>query len=641
MFLSALTSWIRRWASSGAFARPRSRARRRARDLCLEALEVRRLLSYSIVDLSGFAPTAINNSGAVVGSGNGHAALWQNGTTIDLGTLGGASSLAYDLNNLGEIVGLSQDSSSSQAFSWDSASGMQGLGVIGWAYGVNDAGQVVGTASGHSFIWDSTHGLTDLGTFGGTDSQARAINRSGQVTGWVENLSAYKSPTSYGYVWDSGTGSVTALAALPGYTASRAMDINDAGQVIGTSGFYTLTMHGPVYSPREACLWQNGVVIDLGMPNARAINNLGQVIGGQYLWQNGVLTDLSTQINPALGWTLNINSTLDTNDAGQIVGQGTLNGQAHYFLMSPADPTQVSSFVVAGFPAPATAGLPDSFTVIATNGNGTTATGYTGTVHFTSSDPQAGLPSDYTFTTADAGVHTFGATLKTAGTQSIVATDATAGLTGIEGGILVQAAATSQLAISGFPTSVTAGVAGSLTVTAQDAYGNVATGYAGTIHFGSSDRQALLPGDYTFTPTDGGTHSFNTTLKTAGTQWIAAADTLIPSLAATETGILVTPAAATRLQITGPASIKAGTSFSITVTAYDAYGNIATGYTGTVAFKSSDTSGTLPKNYTFTAADRGVHTFTGLILKRKGTQTVVVTDTLTGTILASVNLYVV
>ena len=277
MFLSALTSWIRRWASSGAFARPRSRARRRARDLCLEALEVRRLLSYSIVDLSGFAPTAINNSGAVVGSGNGHAALWQNGTTIDLGTLGGASSLAYDLNNLGEIVGLSQDSSSSQAFSWDSASGMQGLGVIGWAYGVNDAGQVVGTASGHSFIWDSTHGLTDLGTFGGTDSQARAINRSGQVTGWVENLSAYKSPTSYGYVWDSGTGSVTALAALPGYTASRAMDINDAGQVIGTSGFYTLTMHGPVYSPREACLWQNGVVIDLGMPNARAINNLGHI----------------------------------------------------------------------------------------------------------------------------------------------------------------------------------------------------------------------------------------------------------------------------------------------------------------------------------------------------------------------------
>src|SRR5262249_54321573 len=143
---------------------------------------------------------------------------------------------------------------------------------------------------------------------GGTISQARAINRNGQVSVWVENL-VYPSPMSYGYVWDSGTGSFTALAALPGDTASRAMDINDAGQVIGTSGSYVLTMHGPVYSPREACLWQNGVVIDLGMPNSRAINNLGQVVGGKYLWQNGTRTDLSTQIDASLGWSFDINST--------------------------------------------------------------------------------------------------------------------------------------------------------------------------------------------------------------------------------------------------------------------------------------------------------------------------------------------
>src|SRR5262249_25894573 len=139
---------------------------------------------------------------------------------------------------------------------------------------------------------------------------------------------------------------------------------------------------------------------------------------------------------------------------------------------------------------------------------------------------------------------------------------------------------------------------------------------------------------------DGGTHALNATLKTAGTQWIAAADTLIPSFAVTETGILVTPAAATRLQITGPGSVKAGKAFSITVTAYDAYGNIATGYMGTVTFKSSDSSGTLPKYYTFTAGDRGVHTFTGLVLKHRGTQTIVATDTLDATLLASLTLIV-
>ena len=44
------------------------------------------------------------------------------------------------------------------------------------------------------------------------------------------------------------------------------------------------------------------------------------------------------------------------------------------------------------------------------------ATNYTGTVHFTSTDSQAGLPGNYTFTSGDNGVHTFtnGITFKTA-----------------------------------------------------------------------------------------------------------------------------------------------------------------------------------------------------------------------------------
>ena len=46
-----------------------------------------------------------------------------------------------------------------------------------------------------------------------------------------------------------------------------------------------------------------------------------------------------------------------------------------------------------------------------------------------------------------------------------------------------------------------------------------------------------------------------------------------------------------------------------TVTAYDAYGNLATGYVGTVHFTSSDPKAVLPANDTFTAADAGVHTF--------------------------------
>ena len=58
---------------------------------------------------------------------------------------------------------------------------------------------------------------------------------------------------------------------------------------------------------------------------------------------------------------------------------------------------------MSGFPATITAGVAGSFTVTAKNADGSTNTGYRGTVHFTSSDPQAVLPADYTFTAADQG----------------------------------------------------------------------------------------------------------------------------------------------------------------------------------------------------------------------------------------------
>ena len=76
------------------------------------------------------------------------------------------------------------------------------------------------------------------------------------------------------------------------------------------------------------------------------------------------------------------------------------------------------------------------------------------------------------------------------------------------------------------------------------------------------------------------------------------------------------------------------------MTVEDAYGNVVTGYTGTIHFSSTDNKTTLPANYTFTAADRGVHTFTGLILHKRGTQKITITDTHTATLLGSVSVSV-
>jgi hypothetical protein len=115
------------------------------------------------------------------------------------------------------------------------------------------------------------------------------------------------------------------------------------------------------------------------------------------------------------------------------------------------------------------------------------------------------LPPDYTFTASDAGKHTFTVTFKTAGTQSITATDTvTSTITGTQSKIKVNPAAAATLMVSGFPSPIAHGTAGTFTVTALDPYGNVATGYRGTVHFTSSDAAASLPADYTFTSTDAG-----------------------------------------------------------------------------------------------------------------------------------------
>jgi subtilisin-like proprotein convertase family protein len=208
------------------------------------------------------------------------------------------------------------------------------------------------------------------------------------------------------------------------------------------------------------------------------------------------------------------------------VGSGTLNSWS--LIVQPAGSSATaSSLVVGGFPSSTTAGVPGSFTVTAQDAYGNVATDYTGTVHFTSSDPQAALPADYTFTAADAGRHTFTTTLTTAGTQSLTAADtAVSGLNGTEAGIAVSPAAASRLAVSA-PAGATAGTPFNVTVTAQDAYGNTATGYAGTVHFTSSDGQAVLPVNATLA---NGTGTFSVTLKTAGSQSLTATDTAAGTL---------------------------------------------------------------------------------------------------------------
>jgi len=80
------------------------------------------------------------------------------------------------------------------------------------------------------------------------------------------------------------------------------------------------------------------------------------------------------------------------------------------------------------------------------------------------------------------------------------------------------------------------------------------------------------------------------------------------------------------LILNAPTIATAGTPFSITVRAEDAFGNTASGYTGTVSFSSSDPAAFLPTPYTFTTNDFGAKTLGGVILRATGTQTISVSD---------------
>jgi uncharacterized delta-60 repeat protein len=309
------------------------------------------------------------------------------------------------------------------------------------------------------------------------------------------------------------------------------------------------------------------------------------------------------------------------------LANAALTGQQSGIVVNP-NPAAAAFLLVSGYPLTTTAGASHTFTVTAYDASDNVATSYTDTVHFTSTDPAASLPPDYTFTSADLGSHTFSATLMTPGTQTLAAADLTnRALAYQQSGITVnpRPPVATSLAVGGYPSPATAGTSQVLTVTARDDSGNVVTGYTGTVHFTSTDPAASLPPDYTFTAADRGTHTFAIVLKTAGNQSLAVTDTANPALAGTQSGISVTPALPSVVTVAGlPSPAAAGRSVPFTLSIRDAYGNLATGYTSTVHFTSTDPAASLPPDYTFTAADLGAHAFSATFATA-GTQTITAT----------------
>jgi len=282
--------------------------------------------------------------------------------------------------------------------------------------------------------------------------------------------------------------------------------------------------------------------------------------------------------------TITVTDTVDTS-----LTPATIN--------MPVVPGATSKFVVTA-PATSAAGSAFTVTVTAEDAFNNVTPGYSGFVHFTSSDPHpATLPTNTTLTS---GTKTFtnGVVLFTAPSDSVTVNDTvTTTITGTKTVTVTPLAAT-HLNVTAPPT-VTAGTAFTATVTAQDTYNNTATSYAGTVHFTSSDAGAILPPNSTL---PGGSKSFSVTVVKTPIQSLTATDIVTATITGTAS-LSVNAGVATQYVFKSLISPEtAGSSFSFRLTALDAEGNTATGYSGTVHFSSSDPHpATLPANSPLTA----------------------------------------
>jgi len=154
------------------------------------------------------------------------------------------------------------------------------------------------------------------------------------------------------------------------------------------------------------------------------------------------------------------------------------------------------------------------------------------------------------------------------------------------------AAASFTLVVTGSPT---AGTPFTVTVNALTASGTPAGTYLGTIHFTSSDANAVLPGNYTFLPSDDGSHTFAFTLEASGSQTISVVDTVNPALNSVQSVADGSAAAASVTATAGSgqtATVSTLFATALAVKVTDAFGNPVSGVSVVFNAPSSGATGT-------------------------------------------------
>jgi probable HAF family extracellular repeat protein len=218
---------------------------------------------------------------------------------------------------------------------------------------INNAMQVVGRATAnarrgainrpvHAFLYDGS--MHDLGTLGGANSVAVDINEAGQIVG---NSDTAGSTTQHAFIYANGF--MTDMGSVPGFPYLIANSINNLGQATGTMLVSAPFPDGP--TPGRAFLYENGVIHQLPLlPNtdtswAGGINDNGQIVGRcgskAFLYSGGVMTDLGKLVDPTDVLPLEIVSGVAINNAGQILARArskTGSPGYWYLRLDPVSP---------------------------------------------------------------------------------------------------------------------------------------------------------------------------------------------------------------------------------------------------------------------------------------------------------------